>query len=218
MYMKLVLSGFCLVFILMTVTVSASLEDCPTCGFDYDDEGLVDTNPYTGCPTCVFAYDENGLVDTNPYAGCPTCVFAYYSNGTLIPNTQTGCISCALSSGTTNTLGVCSSCGISSAVSTSANLYRFPDGSAVLYDDGRYLITDKSGNQYYSYGLPDKDGPYGYFADGTPIPYGYWNQEPVVANVQVPVKVQHTSADFISLFKRPGSMPRVSRLSQFLGR
>jgi hypothetical protein len=216
--MKPVLLGLCLGFIFMTVTVSASLEDCPTCGFDYDDDGLVDINPYAGCPTCVFAYDDDSLMDTNPNAGCPTCVFAYYSNGTLIPNAPTGCTSCAISSGTTNTLGVCSSCAFSSAVSTSANRYRFPDGTAILDDNGRYLITDKSGNQYYSYGLPDKDCPYGYFADGTPIPDGYWNPEPTVANVQVPVKMQHTSADFISLFKRPDSMPRVSRLSQFFGR
>ena len=197
MYMKPVILGFFLVLILVAVTVSASIGDCPT---------------------CVFAYDNNSLIDENPYVGCPTCVFAYYPNGTLIPDAPTGCTSCAVSSATTNTPGVCSPCAFSSAVSTSANIYQFPNGTARLDNNGRYLITDKSGNQYYSYGLPDKDSPYGYFADGTPIPDGYWNLQPTVTNVKVPVKLQHTSIDFISLFRRPDSMPRVSRLSQFRGR
>jgi hypothetical protein len=195
--MKPVLLGFFLVLILTAVGVSAALEDCPT---------------------CIFAYDDNGLADENPYAGCPTCVFNYDLNGKFMPAIPAGCGYCKVSSGTANTLGACSFCAFSSGVSTSAKVYRFPDGTAVPDENGRYLITDNSGNQYYSYGLPDKDGPYGYFADGTPIPDGYWNLEPPVANVQVPVKVQHTSADFINLFKRPDSMPRVSRLSQFLGR
>ena len=216
--MKRVVLGFFLALIVVAGIVSASLEDCPTCGFDYDGDSLIGENPNAGCPTCIFAYDDDGLMDENSYAGCPTCVFAYYPNGTLIPNAPSGCTPCSVYSGTTNTLGVCSSCAFSSAISTSANLYRFPDGTAILDDNGRYLITDKSGNQYYSYGLPDNDGPYGYFADGTPIPDGYWNPQPTVTNVQVPVKLQHKSADFISLFKRPDSMPRVTRLSQFLGR
>jgi hypothetical protein len=215
--MKPVLLSLCLILLFMAGTASASVEDCPTCGFLNDVSDLI-TNPYSGCPTCIFSYNANGsLAEPNAYSGCPTCTYAYDANGSLIINAHTGCTSCRVSSGmTTNTLGSCPSCTFSSGASGGANVYRFPNGTAILDDNGRYLITDKSGNQYYSYGLPDKESPYGYFADGTPIPEGYWNPQPTVANVQVPVKLQHTSAEFISLFKRPTILPFSDRWKSVL--
>jgi hypothetical protein len=116
--MKPVVLGLGLILIFVVVIGTASLADCPTCIFAYDGNSLTDANPYAGCPTCVFSYDSSGNpITNNPYAGCPTCIFSYDSDGNLITNTNTGCSSCGFSSGTSNTVGTCSSCSVTLSVS-----------------------------------------------------------------------------------------------------
>jgi hypothetical protein len=122
MCMKPVVLSLCLVLLFVVGIASGSLEDCPTCFYAYDSNGLLieDTNPYAGCPTCVFNYDATGaFINTpNPYAGCPTCVFNYDSTGILITYTNTGC----------------SSCSFLSTVSPAPTVYTFPDGTAIPDD------------------------------------------------------------------------------------
>ena len=133
--MKPVLVGLCLILILISSIVSASLEDCPTCVYAYDSDDLIGTNPYYGCPTCVFAYDSNGsLINTNPYIGCPICVFYYDSNGSLITYYQSGCSSCSLYYSTSNTHVACPSCSFSSPNSPAVVRYTFPNGSQIPDD------------------------------------------------------------------------------------
>jgi len=181
--MKPVLLSLCLIVLFMTGTVSASLEDCPTCGFAYDPDG--------------------SLADTNPYAGCPTCIFAYDANGSLITNAHTGCTSCAVSSGmTTNTLGGCSSCTFSSAVSPSVAIYTFPNGTPIPED---YVCP------IHGVYCPDDPRP----LEERP---GYVAPAPEIRPTFVPRVLPDTSAEYISLFKRPASLPRSSRLAAFLNR
>lgn len=122
MCMKPVVLSLCLVLLFVAGIASGSLEDCPTCVYAYDENGLLieDTNPYAGCPTCVFNYDENGnYINTpNPYTGCPTCHFNYDANGILITYTNTGC----------------SSCNFLSTVTLTPAVYTFPDGTPIPDD------------------------------------------------------------------------------------
>ena len=179
--MKPVVLSLCLILLFMAGIVSGSLDDCPT---------------------CVYAYDSNGnlIADSNPYAGCPACVFAYDSNGNLLPNADTGCSSCVVSSGTTNTLGTCTSCSFVSSVSRSEIVYRFPDGTPVPDD---YLCP------VHGLYCPDDPRP-------LELRPGYVAPIPTIRPTPAPRILPDTSAEFISLFKRPSSLPRSERLSVVL--
>ncbi len=145
MCMKPVVLSLCLVLLFVVGIASGSLEDCPTCFYAYDSNGLLieDTNPYAGCPTCVFNYDATGaFINTpNPYAGCPTCVFNYDATGAFIntPNPYAGCPTCVFNYDSTGILITytntgCSSCSFLSTVSPAPTVYTFPDGTAIPDD------------------------------------------------------------------------------------
>jgi hypothetical protein len=236
--MKPVLLGLCLSLLFMAGTVSASLEDCPTCVYAYDTEGLSDANPYAGCPTCVFAYDSDGLSDANPYAGCPTCIFAYDSDGLSDANPYAGCPTCIFAYGPngllpsnpysgcptciydydsngltiTNTHTGCTSCEASSGTTNTL-------GSSLL------SIASSSPATVYT------------FPDGTPIPEdylcpvhgiycpddprpleerpGYVAPAPTILPTHVPFFDPGISAELNSAFGRASSQARSDRLALF---
>ena len=205
--MKPVVLSLCLVLLFVAGIVSGSLEDCPTCIYAYDSDGdlIADSNPYAGCPTCIFNYDSDGnfLTDTNPYAGCPTCFFNYDSNGTPITGTSTGCSSCGISSGTTNTLGTCTSCSFVSSVSRSEIVYRFPDGTPIPED---YLCP------VHGLYCPDDPRP----LEARP---GYVSPTPAITpTLTSPSKVPDTSVTFSRAFSRASSGSRSDSLEAVLGR
>lgn len=201
--MKPVLLSLCLILLFMAGTASASVEDCPTCSFLNDVSDLI-TNPYSGCPTCIFSYNANGtLADTNAYSGCPTCIYAYDANGSLIINAHTGCTSCRVSSGmTTNTLGSCPSCTISSGVSTAAITYTFSNGTPIPED---YVCP------IHGIYCPDDPRP-------LELRPGYVAPIPTVKPTLRPHIQPQTSAEFISLFKRPTILPFSDRWKSILNR
>jgi hypothetical protein len=173
---------FLSIFLMLFIAgmVSASLEDCPTCVFAYDDDGLADTNPLAGCPTCMFAYDDDGLADTNPLAGCPTCMFA------------TGI----------EVRGDCPSCTFSSTIASTDIIYTFVNGTPIPED---YVCP------IHGVYCPDDPRP-------LELRPGYVAPAPTVKPTPQPHFQPQTSTEFISLFKRPGLMPRSDHLEALLKR
>ncbi|MDD1705735.1 MAG: hypothetical protein LUQ12_01705 [Methanoregulaceae archaeon] len=186
--MKPVVPILCLVFLFISGMASASIEDCPTCSFAYES------------PTV--------LASTNPYIGCPTCIFAYESPTVLAStNPYAGCPACIFaynSSGllVSGSVSGCPECVFSSTVSDMAAQYRFPNGTAIPED----YVCPVHGTY-----CPD---------DPRPVEFrpGYSEPPPEAKPVFTPHVLPKTSAEYLSLFKHPASLPRSERFIVFLNR